>query len=208
MMVWSASGSLVINKMSGCPPRPVSPHHCPGEHRVLGDISVTNSSAPWGILARAEELGEWGLGWEHEETLSASDIMTGSTKHHWYKDYKLRVRSLSPMSLSFCANNKLLIICQNQTLDWTIMHSWLKIIYSFSIFSLAFLDAIAFLVSTQECPSSLLKYGMMKWWNCIYWPFLVLLFSKSPRMVSRVVLDKSNWVWELSLTHTMILSFE
>ena len=38
---------------------------------MLGDISVTNSSAPWGILARAEELGEWGLGWEHEETLSA-----------------------------------------------------------------------------------------------------------------------------------------
>ena len=36
MMVWSASGSLVINKMSGCPPRPVSPHHCPGHRGNMG----------------------------------------------------------------------------------------------------------------------------------------------------------------------------
>ena len=168
MMVWSASGSLVINKMSGCPPRPVSPHHCPGhrgEHRVLGDISVTNSSAPWGILARAEELGEWEQGWEHEETLSASDIMTGSTKHHWYKDYKLRVRSLSPMSFSFCANNKPLIIFQNQTLDQNAL-MLVRSIYIFCIFVLEVCSLTA----------------------------------------SSIVLDKLNWIGELSLTQTMILN--
>ena len=84
----------------------------PGEHRVLGDISVTNSSASGGMLAR---LGEWGLGWEHEETLSASDIMTGSTKHH---GYKVRLTSSAPCHIVtqlLCKQQTTLIICQNQT---------------------------------------------------------------------------------------------
>ena len=113
MMVWSASGSLVIYKMSGCPPRPVSPHHCPG-HR--GNIGCLVTSV-WqihhgGMLAR---LGEWGLGWEHEETLSTSDIMTGSTKHH---GYKVRLTSSAPCHIVtqlLCKQQTTVIICQNQT---------------------------------------------------------------------------------------------
>ena len=112
MMVWSASGSLVINKMSGCPPRPVSPHHCPG-HRGntgTGDITVTNSSAARGIL----RLGEWEPGWEHVETLSASDIMTGSTKHHWYKDYKVRGSHPPVLVTQLLCKQQTLILRQNQ----------------------------------------------------------------------------------------------
>ena len=60
--------------------------------------------SPW----TNQRLGEWDGVWEHE-TLSASDIMTGSTKH-WYNwrslPIPLVIRSLSSMSLSFCANNK------------------------------------------------------------------------------------------------------
>ena len=164
MMVWSASGSLVINKMSGCPPRPVSPHHRGGTSGARWH-QCDKFISPMGNIGQSRGAGRMGTGVGTRGDLSASDIMTGSTKHHWYKDYKLRVRSLSPMSFSFCANNKPLIIFQNQTLDQNAL-MLVRSIYIFCIFVLEVCSLTA----------------------------------------SSIVLDKLNWIGELSLTQTMILN--
>ena len=65
MMVWSASGSLVFNKMSGCPPRPVSPHHCPGHPGGTSGArwhQCDKFISPMGNIGQSRGAGRMGTG--------------------------------------------------------------------------------------------------------------------------------------------------